>query len=303
MKIRTFTNIIKQGFIGMWRNRTMSVASIGSVGATLTILGIILILILNINTATNIAKQQFDEVQVFLEKGLTPEEIEKVGQAINDCDGVSSVIFQSKEQALGIMKEEWGDKGYLLEGFEESPLPDTYIIQLEAIEYANPVVKQLNDLKINGLKGIEEIKYYKDIVEKIMSVANFIRIGGLVVIGILVFISVFIISNTVKITVAARKREIGIMKYVGATNGFIRGPFMVEGVLLGLVGTTISILITFYGYKYIVNALNERLYVLFTVYMIPPQVMINDIAIIFIAIGVGIGLLGSIISLKRFLNV
>ncbi|WP_352418684.1 permease-like cell division protein FtsX [Proteiniborus sp.] len=298
MKIRTFTNIIKQGFVGMWRNRTMSIASIGSVGATLTILGMILILILNINTAANTTQKQFDEIQVYLKDELTDEEIEKIGQAINDCEGVNSVIFQSKEQALEIMKEQWGDQGYLLEGLEENPLPNSYIIQLQDIEYADLVVNQ-----IKGLESIEEIKYYKDIVEKLMSVANFVRIGGLVLIGILVFISVFIISNTVKITVAARRREIGIMKYVGATNGYIRGPFMVEGVLLGLVGTSISILITFYGYKYLVNALNEKLYVLFTVYMIPPQVMVNDIAIIFIAIGVGIGLLGSIISLKKFLNV
>lgn len=276
----------------------MSVASIGSVGATLTILGMVLILILNINTAANTTQKQFDEIQVYLKDELTDEEIEKIGYTISDCNGVNSVIFQSKEQALELMKEQWGEQSYLLEGLEENPLPNSYIIQLQSIEYADSVVNQ-----IKGLKGIEEIKYYKDIVDKLMSVANLLRLGGLVIIGILVFISIFIISNTVKITVAARRREIGIMKYVGATNGYIRGPFMVEGVILGLVGTGIAILITFYGYKYLVNALSEKLYVLFTVYMIPPQVMINDVAIIFIAIGVGIGLLGSIISLKRFLNV
>ncbi|WP_208975278.1 permease-like cell division protein FtsX [Proteiniborus ethanoligenes] len=298
MKFRIFTNIIKQGFIGVWRNRTMSIASVGSVSATLTILGIVLILILNINTAANTTKDQFDEIQIYLEEELTVEETEKIGQAVSDYEGVSSVIFQSKEQALEIMREEWGDQGYLLEGLEENPLPNSYILQLEAIEYANPVVNRLK-----GLKGIEEIKYYKDIVEKLMTVANYVRIGGLIIIGILLFISVFIISNTVKITVAARRKEISIMKYVGATNGYIRGPFMVEGMLLGLIGTIISISIVYYGYKYLVSSLNEKLYVLFTVYMIPPGTMFNDIAIIFIAIGVGIGLLGSIISLKKFLNV
>ncbi len=297
MKIRVLKNIIKQGFVGLWRNRTMGIASIGSVGATLTILGMVLILILNINTAANTAKQQFDEIQVFLQEDLSQEEKEEIGQAISDIQGVSSVIYQSKEQALEIWKEEWGDQSYLLDGYEES-LPDSYIIQLEDIEYADSVANQ-----IKGFSNIEEIKYYKDIVQKLMSVANFVRIGGLVLIGILVLISVFIISNTVKITVTARRREIGIMKYVGATNGYIRGPFMVEGVLLGLVGTAVSILIVFYGYKYLVSSVNEMLYVLLTVYMIPPQVMINDIAIIFVAIGVGIGLLGSIISLKKFLNV
>lgn len=276
----------------------MGIASIGSVGATLTILGIILILILNINNVMYTTKEQFDEIQVYLMDEVEQEEIEEIGKTINKFDGVISVIFQSKEQALEIMKEDWGDEGYLLEGLEENPLPNSYIIQLESIEKADNIVTQLEELD-----GIEEVKYYNDIIEKLMSVANFIRIGGIVVIAILVFISIFIISNTIKITVAARKKEIGIMKYVGATNEFIRGPFLVEGILLGLIGTSISIFIVYYGYKYLFQVVSDKLYVMLTVYMVSPYSLFADIAIIFIAIGVGIGMLGSIVSLRKFLRV
>jgi len=105
------------------------------------------------------------------------------------------------------------------------------------------------------------------------------------------------------ITVAARKREINIMKYVGATNGFIRGPFIIEGILLGVIGSGLSVLAINYGYKYLFSNINEKLYVIFTVYMIPPYGLANDILIMFTAIGVGIGVLGSVLSLRRFLNV
>jgi len=298
MKIRMLNNMIKQGLVGMWRNRMMSAASIGSVTAALGILGIVLILVLNINNVAIIAKEQFDEIQVFLEDDLEQEEIDRIGESISSYDGVLSIIYQSKEQALEVMKKEWGDEGYLLEGLEANPLPSSYIIQLEDIEHADSVVNS-----IKGLTGIEEIKYFRDIVNNLMNIANFVRIGGLVVIGILMFISIFVISNTIKITVAARKREINIMKYVGATNGFIRGPFIIEGILLGVIGSGLSVLAINYGYKYLFSNINEKLYVIFTVYMIPPYGLANDILIMFTAIGVGIGVLGSVLSLRRFLNV
>lgn len=136
-----------------------------------------------------------------------------------------------------------------------------------------------------------------------MTISNFIRISGLVVISILILVSIFIISNTIKLTVVARKREINIMKYIGATNGYIRGPFILEGIFLGAIGSLLAILVVYLGYKYISLFVNEKLYVLFTIYMIPYYEILDDIVIMFTAIGMGIGVLGSIVSLRRFLNV
>ena len=298
MKFRIFKNILKQGFQGMWRNRGMGLASVSSISAVLVILGIVLIMILSINNVVLETKTKFDEIQIFLEDELTEEQSNDIEKAAKDNEGVLSVMYQSKEQALEIMKEEWEDEAYLLEGLETNPLPNSYIVQLKDIKYADNVVD-----KVKNIEGVEEVKYYKDVIEKLIVFANYVRFGGVVVIGILVFVSVFIISNTIKLTVTARKREVNIMKYVGATNGYIRGPFIIEGILFGLIGAALSILIVNYGYDYFFKAVSDKLYVLFTVNLVSPAALIKDITIIFTAIGVGIGALGSLVSLKRFLNV
>ncbi|MDR7856557.1 permease-like cell division protein FtsX [Tissierella sp.] len=301
MGFRIIKNITKQGIQGMWRNRGMGLASIGSISAVLMILGMVLILILTINNLVLEVKTKFDEVQVYLdyETELTEHELDSIEDSIKENEGVLSVIFQSKDQGLKILKEEWEEDSYILEGLEDdNPLQNSYIVQLKGIEYADAVVE-----KVKLIDGVEDVKYYKDIIDKLMIFANYIRFGGIVIIGILVLVSVFIISNTIKITVASRKREINIMKYVGATNGYIRGPFIIEGILFGLIGAVLSIVLLNYGYEYFFKSVSDQLYVLFTVYLVSPTLLVKDIAIMFTAIGVGIGALGSIVSLKRFLNV
>lgn len=299
LKFQIFKNTIKQGFEGMWRNRGMGIASISSISAVLMILGIILILILSINNFVLDTTTKFDEIQVFLEDDLSDDILSNIEDTAKKNPGVISIMFQSKDQALKQFKDEWGEEAYLLDGLENNnPLPDSYIIQVEDIKYAENVVKSLKTLD-----GIEEVKYDKDVIDKLLIVANYIRFGGLIVIGILVFVSIFIISNTIKLTVASRRREINIMKYVGATNNYIRGPFIMEGILFGLIGAVVSIFIVYLGYEYFFDLVNERLYSLFAVFLVAPKLIFKDIAIIFSAIGVGIGGLGSLLSLKRFLNV
>lgn len=277
----------------------MGIASISSISAVLMILGIILILILSINNFVLDTTTKFDEIQVFLEDDLSDDILSNIEDTAKKNPGVISIMFQSKDQALKQFKDEWGEEAYLLDGLENNnPLPDSYIIQVEDIKYAENVVKSLKTLD-----GIEEVKYDKDVIDKLLIVANYIRFGGLIVIGILVFVSIFIISNTIKLTVASRRREINIMKYVGATNNYIRGPFIMEGILFGLIGAVVSIFIVYLGYEYFFDLVNERLYSLFAVFLVAPKLIFKDIAIIFSAIGVGIGGLGSLLSLKRFLNV
>lgn len=299
MRFRIFKNILKQGFQGMWRNRSMGIASVSSISAVLVILGLVLILILSINNVVIEVKTKFDKIQVFLEDELEEDDLNLIESKIGSEEGVLSVIFHSRERGLELMKEEWGKDANLLEGLEDdNPLQDSYIIQLKDIKYADGVVA-----KIWNMDGVEDVNYYKDVIDKLMVFANYIRFGGVFVVGALVLVSIFIIANTIKITVASRKREINIMKYVGATNGYIRGPFIIEGILFGIMGAAISILIINYGYDYFFKSVNEKFFVLFTVYLVPPSSLFRDISIIFISIGVGIGALGSIVSLKRFLNV
>ena len=299
VKFRLIKNVIKQGFQGMWRNRGMGIASISSISAVLMILGVVLILILSINALVIDTQNQFDEIEIFMYDDITDDQLVAIEDVVRSKEGVLSILFKSRDQALEDYKEQWGEDAYLLDGLEEdNPLPNSYTVQLKDIKYADQIVDE-----VRQMDGVEKINYYKEIIDKLMLVANYIRIGGMVVIVALVSVSVFIISNTIKLTVASRSREINIMKYVGATNGYIKGPFVIEGVLFGLLGAVLSIAVVYYGYGYFFDSVNEQLYNLFTVMLVQPKTILADLSIIFIAIGGGIGAIGSLVSMKRFLNV
>lgn len=289
---------LKQALKNLWRNRLMSIASISSVSATLMILGIIFALIININAMAQSAKDQFDTIQAYLYDDLSSEKITKIIETVENVDGVQSVVYESKSAALEKMKESWKDNAYLLEGLEANPLPSSLIIYLDDIYYAANVIQSLD-----GLDGIEDVKSYQDIVEQLLSITEAIRRAGIIVIFVLIAISTFIIHNTIKLTVNSRYREINIMKYVGATNWFIRWPFLTEGTLLGLVGAGISAGLMKLGYDYIFEMMHSDFYVLISAYVIPPEALMSDIIFLFVVIGAGIGALGSILSMRKYLNV
>lgn len=299
MRFRLFKNIIKQGFQGMWRNRGMGAASISSISAVLMILGIILILILSINALVIDTQSKFDEIEIFLHEDVTNEQLTAIEDMVRSKDGVLSILYKSKAQALDEYKEQWGEEAYLLDGLEENnPLPDSYTIQLKDIKFAEIIVEEAKNMG-----GVEKINYHKEVIDKLMLFANYIRVGGMVIIAALVAVSIFIISNTIKLTVTSRSREINIMKYIGATNGYIKGPFIMEGLLFGIIGAILSIAVVYFGYGYFFDAVNEKLYAIFTIMLVHPKTILTDLSIIFLAIGAGIGAIGSLVSMKRFLNV
>jgi cell division transport system permease protein len=275
----------------------MSLASVGSVASVLIILGMILLLILNINTLTLSAQEKFDEIYVYLEDDIGDQRIEEIGNDIKGLEGVLSVVYQSKEYALNKMKEDWGEDGDLLDGFVNNPLPNTYVIQLEEVSYSEEVI-----VSIESMYGIEEIKYYKEAVDMLISTSSYVQIIGTILIIVLLLISIFIIQNTIKITVASRRTEIRLMQYIGASNGYVRGPFIFEGLILGLLGSIIATIVVLNGYDYLVGYGNEKLAPLLSFQFIPTTTISMDILIIFVTIGIGIGILGSIVSLKKFLN-
>ena len=298
MIIRLLKSMIKQSGQSIVRGRNMSMASIGSVSATLIILGIVLILVLNMSNITNTTKKDFDQVQAYLDLELDSDQVASIGDELKNIDGVKSVQFVSKEQALENMKSRLEENKSMLDGLETNPFQNIYTVYLEDLEKTDAVAKA-----VENVEGIDEVVYYKDVLDKLIKIADVTRIGGIIIISVLLVISIFIISNTIKITVIARQTEIGIMKYVGATNGFIRGPFIIEGTFLGLIGALISIVIVSSSYKYILNVFDSSLNELLSLYIIPAQDIMNDIIIIFISLGVGIGIIGSLISLRKFLKV
>ena len=289
---------LKEAFKNLWRNRLMSIASISSVSATLLILGIIFALILNINAMAQSAKDQFDSIQVYLNDDLSSDDVIALQDRIKNVEGVSDVVYESKSDALKRMKESWQDNAYLLEGLESNPLPSSLIVYLSDIYYSGSVLNE-----VQNLKGIEEIKSYQDIVEQLLSITEGIRKTGIIVIFVLIAISTFIIHNTIKLTVNSRRREINIMKYVGATNWFIRWPFLAEGTILGLIGAGLSALAMKFAYDYVFEMMHSDFYVLVSAYVIPPTDLMKDVLFLFLIIGAGIGALGSIWSMRKYLNV
>lgn len=299
MMIRSLFYVIKQALVNLWRNRTMTFASVTSVTATLLILGIIFLLVVNISNFGDYASDQFDVVQVFLEDNLTNEEMKRIGDQILAIDSVENVTFETKEQALENMKQDWEEHSEVLAGLEErNPLPNSYIVHMDNLVYSDYIVRE-----ISKMEGILEIKYYQDVILKIKSITEFIRNLGLALIVVLLFVTTFVISNTIKLAVTSRKGEIQIMKYVGATHWFIRWPFILEGTLLGVFGAAAAMGIIYIGYSYTYELLTSNFYVIIAAYIVPVSGIMRDILEVFLPVGAGIGALGSLWGVKRYLNV
>ncbi|MGI6732721.1 MAG: permease-like cell division protein FtsX [Anaerovoracaceae bacterium] len=297
MFIRGIGHAIKQAFIQLFRNRAMSFASLFSITAMLLILGLFFILIVNVNVITESAKKQFDTIQIYLLDETDGAAAVRMIDELSEMDGVAQAWYLSKEDAMAEYKLKWGDKGYLLDGFTENPLPNSIRIKLSDLEKADAVVE-----RAKTFAGIEDIKYYKTAVDKLLKVTNYIRIGAMVIIFSLVVVSVVVVANTIKLTVLARAREINIMKYVGANNWFIRGPFLVEGMLIGFISAALSAGLIALVYNKIMELFGTDMFLMFSVRMVPEGFLIENLIMIFTALGVCIGAFGSIISMRRFLD-
>lgn len=288
---------IKQGFIRIFRNKGMSLASIFSILAMLMILGIFFLIAVNLNLFTEVVKQDYDQVEVFLLDDTTQEQAQNIMNEMEGYEGVSDVVYRSKDEALEIMKERWGESGYLLDSLGDNPLPASILISVESIESAQSVSEYAGTLE-----GVEDVQFYQETVDKLTQITNFLQIGALIVMAFLIVVSVVVVSNTVKLTVFARAREIRIMKYVGATNWFIRGPFISEGIIIGLLAALVSTGLITLLYDRIVAGIGVEVMAIVSCPLIPVGYMAGNMLIIFIALGVSIGAWGSIISMRKFLD-
>lgn len=289
-------NII-EAMKSMMRNRAMSIASIASIVCSLFILGLILSIVLNINNITEQAKAQFNTIQAFVDTTVAYEDVEVVRDEIETIEHVKSVTIETKTQAMENLKERWGDSAYLLEGIP-NPLQDSVVVEIDDLAYSDQVFENMQ-----GIENIDDIVYHDDIMKKLQDVSNFISTSGLVLMGVLMIIALFIISTTIKLTLYARRKEIFIMKYIGATNWFIRWPFIIEGMLLGIIGALVATGIIFALYGYVEGSAIRTSLSMFNYQLLSLQEIIKKIAIIFASTGVGIGTVGSLFSLRRYLKV
>ena len=275
----------------------MSLASIFSILAMLLILGMFFVITMNINLFTEVVKQDYDTIEVYLEDSVSADDAAVLMSQIQTHDGVTEVSYRTKDDALAILKERWGESGYLLDSLGENPLPASIIISVDSLDNAGEVAEFAGTLD-----GIEDVQYYQETVEKLTKITNFLQIGAMVIMAFLIVVSVVVVSNTVKLTVFARAREIRIMKYVGATNWFIRGPFLAEGIFIGVFAALVSTGLIALIYQKLIEAIGSQVLAIVSMPLISTSYMTGNLLIIFLALGVSIGACGSIISMRRFLD-
>ena len=295
--LNSFVYNIKQGLLQIFRNRGMSLASIFSILAMLLILGMFFVITVNINMFTEIVKQDYDQIEVFLLDDTDKTEAEALMAQISAHEGVTDVQYRSKDEALNVLKERWGESGYLLDSLGKNPLPASILISVESLDNAGEVAAYAGTLD-----GIEDVQYYQETVEKLTKITNFLQIGALIIMAFLVVVSVVVVSNTVKLTVFARAKEIRIMKYVGATNWFIRGPFLAEGIIIGMLAALLSTGLIALIYKELIAAIGPQVLAIVSMPLISTEYLTGNMLIIFLALGMSIGACGSIVSMRKFLD-
>lgn len=295
--IRRFFSAIGEGLVGLWRNKSMGVASIVSICSMLLILGGITFGVFVANNIVEDMKTKVDQIDVILEPEVTHERVLKIKEELKKIENVKEVNYVSKEKALEKMKEQWKENSFLLDGME-SALPESYELKVENIENSSTVASN-----IYNIKDVEKVVYYKDIVDKLTKMSDVVKYVGITLVGVLLLVSFFIMSITIKLTVIARRKEISIKKYIGATNMSITGPFIVEGMLLGVLGAEISFAMIFFAYKYVYESLAWGVGNILYNYLIPVNIFGFYVAIAYFGIGIGIGILASIFSSRKYMKV
>ena len=296
MKYSMIGYLIGEGFKNFFKNKKSTAACLAIMCATMLIFGIFFIIGKNISNAiTQIEAAQ--AIEVFIKDEASEEQIEELGKKINAIDGVNSITFKSKEKALNQMKETLKDKQYLLEGLDI--FPASYVVKLTDLTLSSSVQEQ-----IGKLDYVKTITSRDDTMNTLVAIGNGINIVTAVVLVLLVLISIFIIANTIKLTVHARRKEISIMKYIGATNGFIRAPFIVEGIIIGTIASMLSVLLIGLAYNTISSKiLSSSLSKVIQFNLLSFNDLFNLIIIVYLALGIGVGILGSAMSMRKYLKV
>jgi cell division transport system permease protein len=298
VKLRTGKFFVRESFRSIKRNRTMSAAAISSVIAALLVIGIFFAIVLNIDYAATKLESQI-EMMVYLNDGLSENIISTMANEIKAINGVKSAEFISKNIALKNLEKKWGENSYLLEGLDgDNPLPDAFLITLEDPNQAAGVA-----MSVSAISNIEKVVYGKEELAKLLNATYVLRMSSLVIILILLFISIFIISNTIKLTLYARRREIGIMKHVGATDWFVRMPFIIEGVIIGIIGAVVSTVLLGAAYYYFGGMLTNQMVGFMSISLMPFNQIISSMMVLLIVVGITIGATGSFISVRKFIKV
>ncbi|MBQ3142209.1 MAG: permease-like cell division protein FtsX [Bacilli bacterium] len=296
--IRIFFRSISEAFKSVFRNFSLSLASISCISITLILVAVSVILSYNVNSFTSDIEKDVTIV-VFVDNTATSEESDLIGKTINNIANVTEVYFQSKQDIKADMEAESDTFEAILKEYdaETNPLQDTYLVKVSDIEKIGDTAKE-----IKKIEKVELVKYGEGMVEELVNIFDIVKNITYIVVVALIVVTAFLISNTIKITIQNRKREIEIMRLVGASNSYIKIPFFFEGIILGFLGTVLPILICCFGYAYLYDILGGKLFTEI-IKLVNPDLIIYNIVLITLLIGVVVGALGSYRAVRRHLKI
>ena len=295
MKLHNFCYLLKEGFRNLKGNRTMTIASIAVLVSCLLLTGAAMMFSMNINMAMELVEGN-NSVTVYLNEEIPTLESIQIGEKLRQVDNVESCEFVSKDVALESMMELLGDDGTVLEGLtgSENFLPDAYDISMKDLTKYDETIAA-----IQKVEGVDHITDYSDIADKLTQLDNLVAMVGFWVILLLAVVSLFIIANTIRVTMYSRRMEISIMKSVGATNWFVRWPFVVEGMVIGIVAGILASAFLFVLYQSVVSVISG-IAAFFT--PIDINALLVPFTLGFMAVGAAFGALGGAISIGKYLR-
>ena len=296
MKISRFKYYFREASRNVFSNGWMSLASIFTVIACLLVFGLFMVLSVNMNYIAQQLEGDY-EILLVIDENTPQDQVTALGERILQVQNVAEVELSSKDERLADLKEDFGADAAILDGYEsDNPLRDRYRVRLVDLTQSEQTVQELETLP-----GVVKIIRNEATIHKLTSMTSFLGHISIWVMVALVVISVFIISNTIKLTVFARRKEINIMKYVGATDWFIRWPFIIEGVMIGVTGSLLALVLVLFGYNGIVSLLSS-LEIMFLRFKPLHQLLLMLIST-FLGMGILLGGLGSLISVRKHLKV
>lgn len=288
---------IKESFSQMWRNKGMYFTTIAAMTAMMLILGLFFVAFMNVNLFTQTIEEDYNVVQIYAVDKNDDAKNMILEQEIEAIPGVTKIDYITKDKALENLKERWGDNAYLLDNLKSNPLPNSFLVYVEDKDAAANVASQAP-----SLKGVDDVVYYQDTIDKLAKVTHFIEVGSIACMIFLIVVSIVIVANTIKLTVFNKAKEIGIMKYLGATNSFVRAPFVLSGMFIGIFSALVSTGLIYLIYSKAIVILGADIAKIVSVSLIPAMNLIWIILGTFAGLGVGIGIIGSFISIARFLK-
>lgn len=296
--IRILSRNIRDAFKSVFRNFSLSLASISCITITLIVVALSLVLTYNVKNFTEKIEKNATIV-AFLNVDITDDLKASLKKQLEKLENVETVDFESKVQIQEKMMSESETYKNIMDEWtiEESPIQDTYLIKVKNVEKIGETSK-----KISSLEGVDLVKYGEGMIEQLVSIFDLVRKASYIMVIALVIVTAFLISNTIKITIFSRRREIEIMRLVGASNINIKIPFVIEGLFLGLLGSIIPIITTTYGYAYLYNKFDGKLFSSL-ITLIEPEPFIYQVSLVLIIIGIVVGMFGSLRAVKKYLKI